>query len=67
MARLKKYRVPGHKIVSLEHNGERCREESAWTVTCECGMQESCRLKEDCYHEHREHRKQVLKVGTYAD
>ena len=48
-------RVPGHKC-TLEHNGERSREESAWTATCACGdFQESHSTKEGAAQEYRWH------------
>ena len=58
-------RVKGHAISRLEHNGERQRYESAWTVACECGgFTESHSTKEGAIEEHRWHKLQVIARNT---
>ncbi len=44
-----------HKQLSFEHNGERSREESAWTWECSCGACESASTKDECHFEWRMH------------
>lgn len=55
----RKVSADGHKRTELRHNGERSREESAWTAVCSCGWSESCRRKADAAQEHVWHLKSV--------
>ena len=48
-----------HKRIEFEHNGERRREESAWTWVCTCGATESASTKKEANREWQYHKKQV--------
>lgn len=45
----------GHKLVELRHNGERSRQESAWTYVCECGASEETSRKDETRREYNYH------------
>lgn len=57
-------RVKGHKR-TLEHNGERSRQESAWTASCECGWEEHHSRKDGAAQEYSWHLQEAKRREQY--